>query len=61
MIAAAWLFTLQLVALRVFSMPYQVPLQGKVGGKRTLVVVENEVTRRSFLDGSNIILAEQGI
>lgn len=45
MIVAAWLLTLQLVTLRVLAMPYQVPLQGLVGGKRTLVVVENEVRK----------------
>jgi hypothetical protein len=46
-----FVFVLQLLAKNVFAMPYTVPLQGHVGGKETLVILDSLV----FLENNFIL------
>jgi hypothetical protein len=43
----AWMMFILVAALTIvgiFAMPYKVPLQGQVGGKRTLVLLDDLVS-----------------
>jgi hypothetical protein len=49
---ALWLNIFAILTLQIFSMPYNVPLQGIVGGKRTAVVLDDLVFN-NFLCSQN--------